>query len=104
MCSLAERRARLREYTDGWEDAGSSVRYEYPLKSRVVESKSIWVSDRNLFSLHLADSTVITFIRIPSSRNQETLKEWTLELPFRFKHRVVRSQDNLLAVFEQGIG
>jgi len=102
--SLGERRARLRKYSDGWKGAESSVRYECPLESRVIAFESLRVSDQNLFSLHSDDSATVSFIRIPSSPKQETVTERRLELPFRFKSQAVRSQDNLLAVVEQGIG
>ena len=102
VCTLAERRARLRKYTDGWEDTELSVRYECSLENQTIALESLRVSDHNLLSSHLDNSTTISFIRVPSSK-QETVKEWTLELPFRFKSHVVRSQDDLLAVLEHGI-
>ncbi|KAF9649084.1 hypothetical protein BDM02DRAFT_3128625 [Thelephora ganbajun] len=101
--SLAERRARLREYMDGWQDPGVPVQCDYPLKSRVSAHNSV-SAGQNIFSAHLEDSTAISFIRIPSSTSQGMFKEWTLELPFRSNGHAISPQDNLLAVFECGIG
>ena len=57
-------------------------------------------SDQNLFATRL-DNTPWGFIRIPLSPTQGTVEEWILEPPPDSAHRVVYSQDNLLAVVEQ---
>ena len=79
------------------------MQYEYPLENQAIAFKYLQPSGQNIFSTHMDDSTDISFIRIPSSSRQETVKEWTLELPFCFKSYSIRSQDDLLVVVEQGI-
>jgi hypothetical protein len=101
--SLAERRVLLRKYVDGWKDAEPSVRYDCPLRTATSEFDPPAV-DQDLFPGPPADRTNIPFLRVPSSPNQGTVKEWTLGFQFQSSGYVVRSQDNLLAVIEQGIG
>ena len=103
MYSLAERRIRLRGYMDGWKDAESSVRYEYTVGS-LVFAMTMAFNSPDVFSARLNDTTIISFIRIPSSPNQETVEEWTLEIPFRFERYAVYPQYDLLAVVEQVTG
>ena len=100
MYSLAQRRARLREYVDGWKNTNTPAQYDRPLKSR----EALNPVGQNLFSANLQGEMSISFARVPLSLGQETIKEWTLELPFRFSEYVVWPQDNLLAVFELGVG
>ena len=87
VCSLTERRARLREYTDGWKDVECSVRCDYPLESRTALYSVPHGQD--LFSAHSNDNTAISIFRLPSSLNRGTVKEWTLKIPFRFESHVV---------------
>ena len=96
VCSLADRRARLRDYEDGWKRPGVSYQRVHPLNA--------WGKlnpiGQNLFSTDPLGKSV-HFIRIPSLPGQEMAKEWTLKLPFHFYHYTAWQQDNLFAVVEQ---
>ena len=78
MCSLAERRARLRKYTEGWKDTEASVRYSCHLKNQVA-ALNLVPGGQSLFSAYLHNKTTICFVRPPLSPSQKTVKEWTLE-------------------------
>ena len=102
-CSLAERRVLLRKHMGGWRDTAPPVRYDFPLRAD-IRTFGLFPIDWDLFSWNSAGHTSILFLRVPFSPSQGTVKEWTLEFQFRFSTYVTRSQDNLLAVFEQGTG
>ena len=103
MCDLAERRARLRKYIDGWKDTESSVRYDCHLKNQ-VSGLNLFPGGQSLFSAYyLQDSAAVTFIRLPLSPGRETVKEWTLEFPLEFDSYLASPRDNLLAIVELGL-
>jgi len=102
VCDLTDRRARLRKYVDAWKDTEALVRYDIPLKSR-MGTFQLHGAGQDIFSAYLEYNMAIYLLRAPSSPSQETTEEWTLELPFRPMNHIVHSQDNLLAVLEQGI-
>ena len=99
MCRLAERRARFREYVDGWKDPETSTQYDFPLENQVgaMCPKPIC---QDLFFAPLDDGrNTILFTHIPSSPNQGAI-EWTVELPFHSARYLASLRDNLLAVVE----